>query len=366
MATGQALERARPQEQALIQVATELGVVRYAEGGGMMIDLTNPKLRDKYNVLAPAATIAKSDPNFTPSLSIICLNPDYENGGDFYPMDTSGSGQNRVVKTLALTKRALDQIAQKAGIEDLGPEIVYFGDRDQNVRITWHARIRNQDGWTYRLLFGSQEWIEEAEMAQLKASPPEWAQKSDSAYNEWWAKNWWGRVHKFRVRMTETKARLAAYRQALTVKQKYLPSEIGKPFLVATLTYTPDTSDPTVLRMLMTGGAQAETALFGPAPEQAALPAGDEPIEVHAAEEEGLPGFDRATGEIVEPERPKPAKDPVLPTGIHEGKHLSEVARIDPDYTRESLLKSASPKWGIGAEEWLAYWEGAEDASTTF
>ncbi|MCL5942118.1 MAG: hypothetical protein M1325_01085, partial [Actinobacteria bacterium] len=62
---GQALERVRPQERALIQVASELGIVRYAEGGGMLIDLTSPELHAQYNVLAPAATIAKGDPNFT-------------------------------------------------------------------------------------------------------------------------------------------------------------------------------------------------------------------------------------------------------------------------------------------------------------
>jgi len=163
--------------------------------------------------------------------------------------------------------------------------------------------------------------------------------------------------------MTESKAMLRAYRSALSLKQKYTPEELRKPFLVVSTHFTPDTSDIRILGMLMTGGAQAETALFGPAPDRVAIPAGDEPIEGHVAEEEELQSFDEATGEINEPARPKPANDPVLPDGPHKGKPLSEVARSDPDYTRETLLKSTSPKWGLGATEWLKYWaaEGGDD-----
>ncbi|MBN1837884.1 MAG: hypothetical protein JW820_18650 [Spirochaetales bacterium] len=361
----QALERARPQEGALIQVATELGVVKYAEGGGMLIDLTSPDLQKKYNVLAPAATIAKADPNFTPSLSVIQLNPDWENGGDFYPIETSGQGENKKVKALALTKKALDQIAQKAGIEDLGPEIVYFGEHSENVRVTWRARIRNQDGWNFREIFGSQEWIEEAEIELLKAKPPEWAQKGQSAYAKWWAENWWGRVHKFRVRMTETKARLAAYRQALTVKQKYLPEEIKKPFLVVSLTYTPDTSDPAVLAMLMGQGREATGLLYGSAPEHAGGPA-DEPPVVEVDPQDERPPCDPETGEVfdAEPEPEthgeRPKDDRTIPRGKYAGRLLSEVCKEDEAYSRQHFLK-VDPPLGPLTEDWLNYWYPKDD-----
>ncbi len=359
MTPSQALEKASPQEQALMAIAGQLpaGVVQYSPTGVLLVDLTSDKLQEQYNVLAPAATLAKADRNFTPSLSLVKLNPDPMNGGDFYPIETEGSGENKRVKMVALTKKALDQIGQKAGIADIGPDIVYFGARGENVRITWHAKVRNPDGWTYRELLGSQEWVEEAETALLKSSPPAWAQKSDSAYNEWWAKNWWGRVHKFRIRMTETKARLAAYRQALTVKQKYTPEEARKPFLVMSLVYTPDTSDPAVLGALMGQGQQAQQALFGPTPQPGQLT-----IEVPADEAETV---DMETGEIVEVEPetngPRPATDLQIPRGPMTGMLLSEVCRTHPEYAREKLLSTT--KLGPDVEAWLRYWHGEEAAS---
>lgn len=356
MTPGQALEKASPQEQALMAVAGQLpqGVVQYSPSGVLMVDLTSDELQKSYNVLAPAATLAKADRNFTPSLALVKLNPDYVNGGDFYPIETEGRGENKRVKMVALTKRALDQIAQKAGIQDVGPEIVYFGGRGENVRITWHARVRNPDGWTYRDLAGSQEWVEEAEMALLKSSPPEWATKSDSAYSEWWAKNWWGRVHKFRIRMTETKARLAAYRQELTVKQKYTPEEARKPFLVMSLSYTPDTSDPAVLAALMGQGAQAQQALFG-----SIVAAGQRALEAPSAEGETV---DTETGEIVdvEPETngPRPTSDVQIPRGPMAGMMLSEVCKDHKDWAKQHLWKTE--RLGLMTEEWLRYWHGEE------
>jgi hypothetical protein len=359
MTPSQALEKASPQEQALMAVAGQLpqGVVQYSASGVLMVDLTSDELQKRYNVLAPAATLAKADRNFTPSLSLVKLNPDPINGGDFYPIETEGSGDNKKVKMVALTKRALDQIAQKAGIQDTGPEIVYFGNRKENVRITWHAKVRNPDGWTYREIAGSQEWVEEAEMALLKSAPPAWAQKSDSAYNEWWAKNWWGRVHKFRIRMTETKARLAAYRQELTVKQKYTPEEAHKPFLVMSLSYTPDTSDPAVLGALMGQGQQAQQALFG-----AVVQAEQRAIEAADAASETV---DTETGEIIDvgPETngPRPTSDIQIPRGPMAGMLLSEVCQQHPDYARQKLLHT--PQLGPDTESWLRYFHGEEAVS---
>ena len=361
--------RARPQEQALVEMAKSLpaGIVQYSSTGALMIDLSSPELRKNFNVLAPAATIMRADPNFTPSLSVVYLDPDYDTGGDFYPQDTKGSGQNKRVDTVSLTKLALDKIAQKAGIEDLGPEIRYTGDRGQNVLVTWRSRIRNQDGWTFRPLFGSQEWNEESAMALLKADPPEWATKGESAYNTWWAKNWWGRVHKSRVRMTESKARLAAYRQALTVKSKYTIEESKKPFLVAALIYTPDTTDPNIVRMLMGQGQQAQNLLFGAAPLE--LPPGDiddtgEHVVGELLDEETgelLPAGDPETAEASEGEThgERPAEDVKIPQGKYANTMLSDVCRDDPTYARRYFL-NANDSLGPKTAAWLIYFHGTE------
>lgn len=70
---GQALERVRPQERALVQAASELGILQEA-GGALMIDLSKPELAERFNVLAPAATLVQADRNFTPSISVVNLD----------------------------------------------------------------------------------------------------------------------------------------------------------------------------------------------------------------------------------------------------------------------------------------------------
>ncbi len=62
MATGQALERARPQERALAEIAKQLpeGVVQQSPSGLTLINFANPELNRRCIVLAPAATMARS------------------------------------------------------------------------------------------------------------------------------------------------------------------------------------------------------------------------------------------------------------------------------------------------------------------
>jgi hypothetical protein len=367
---GQALERVRPQERALVQAASELGILREA-GGALMIDLSSPQLAENYNVLAPAATLVQADRNFTPSISVVNLDSSPA-GGDFYEIEKpKAASGNYAAKpgAYALSKRALDVIGKQAGIEDLAPEIHYFGARDQNVRVTWHCRVRRPDG-TYQTASGTREWIGEDEKAQLEGSIPDWATKGESARAKWWNDNWYGRVKRFRLPMTESKARLRAYRQVLTLKSKYSADEIARPFLVVSTTFTPDTSDPNILRMLFTGGEQATGLLYGPK----ALPAETEPIDVDATEHEEPPaGVDPGTGEIL-PDEPetfgeRPETDPKIPSGEHKGRLISEVARERPDYVRETLLASGSAKWGTAAEAWLKYWGhavGGDDDDVQF
>jgi hypothetical protein len=352
--TTQELERYSPQERALVDTAKAIGgdIVRYSESGAILIDLGAPALKERYNVLAPASTIAKADANFTPAISVVALD-----SKDFYP---TGKGENT---RYALSKVQLDQISKVAGIEDIGPQIDYFGDRFANVRITWTARMRRPDG-TWQIAVGSREWLEEDEREQLLGTVPDWVLKdgppdpSNATFNRWWNDRWFGQIKKHRLSMTETKARLRAYRSLLTVKGNYTKAELAKPFLVAATHFTPDTSDIRVLGMLMGQGTEAANLLYGPQPaHEDAIPGtcsesddtGEHyPIDFGANEE---------TGEIPT-HGERPADDPVLPAGPHEGKPISEVARMDPDYVRKMLLGSGSAKWGTAAEAWLTYWHG--------
>jgi len=353
-------------------VADGLGIVQYDDQGAIMINLADPKLKEQYNVLAPATTIFKADPNFTPAISVISLDIK-----DFYP---TSKGQDA---RYALSKVQLDQIAKVAGIEDESPDIVYFGRDNQNLRITWSARMRRPDG-TWQRGTGSREWIEADEMDKLLSSVPDYVTKvgppdrSNPKFNEWWAQNWYDRVKKHRMGMTETKARLRAYRSLLTVKGNYAKDELRKPFLIASTSFTPDTSDLRILGMLMTGGQEASNMLFGEGPVQIGAGAAVD-MSPDFDDDPQIPAdFDRETGEVrdgvidieakEEPAEPKtfgpaPETDLEIPRGPHKGKMLSELVRTERKYVEETILKSSNPSWGMCAEAWLkhVYGEGGGD-----
>lgn len=349
-----ALERVRPQERALVQAASSLGILQES-GGALMIDLSSARLAEQFNVLAPAATVIQADPNFTPSVSVVALTPD-----DFYEIEKpKAASGNFAAKpgASALTKRALDVIGKQAGIEDLGPEVKRFGDRLENLEVTWRARVRRPDG-TFQMLAGTREWIEADELELFEATAPEWARETPAKWAKYRAENWLGRIKKHRLGMTETKARLRAYRQALTLKSKYGPDETAKPFLVVSTTFTPDTSDLRVLGMLMGQGAEATNLLYGPqaAPDDS-IPGTCSELDDTGEHPAADFGADKETGEIP-PQTfgEQPTEDPVLPQGPHNGEPISQVARFDPDYVRDTLLNSKSPKWGEASEAWLRYY----------
>ena len=357
---GTALERVRPQERALVQAASELGIRCWEAGGIRMIDLSDPELADRYNVLSPAAVLMQADPNFTPMITALKMDP-REGAGDVYAIESTGSGNNRRMKFGAPLKTALEKLGEAAGIIELPP---IYDRRADGLTVTGGIKVRRPDG-TYATLYGTREWVTEREHAKVVGRCPTTKYNSDEPLSEpdkaAWIKKEWTRVQEFSGPMTESKAYLRAYRKALKLKQKYTPEELQKPFLVVSTTFTPDTSDPAVVRMLMTSGQQATALLYGPA----AVPDHDliegtyseEPTGEHDAPE----GVDPETGEIAEPARPRPAEDPVLPRGPHADKPLSEVARTDPDYVVTRLVGSDDPAWGLAAEAWLAYWAAEGD-----
>ena len=365
--TTQELERYSPQERALVDTAKALGgdIVRYSESGAILIDLSSPALKERYNVLAPASTIAKADPNFTPAISLVVLD-----ASDFYGVEYKGSGDNRQATQFALSKVQLDQIAKVAGIEDQHPDIQYFGDRYENVRVTFTARMRRPDG-TWQVARGSREWLEEDAKEALLGAAPKYVtdagplDQTNPKFNYWWGKEW-PRIKSFRLPMTETKARLRAYRELLTLKGKYTKEELAKPFLVAATHFTPDTSDIRVLGMLMQQGTEAAATLYG-------RPPADEAIPGTCSEDTGEHqevdfGADPQTGEIpTHGERPQ--EDPVLPAGPYEGIALSQVAREHPDYVSAQLPGwDRHPLWSTAGREWLRYWhgEGGDDNAISF
>lgn len=379
MATGEALERARPQERALAEIAKQLpeGVVQQSPSGITLINFAHPELNRRCIVLAPAATMARTDPNFTPAIHLVYINPDPE-AGDVYPIEKDKTGKP---KTLALTKVGLRKLGDKAGVEQLRPDIQYDG---KNVTVGAAIRVRQADG-VYRPYYESQNWIYEDEYEAVVSECPEKWGRGDNAHRlteqekkAWIAKRW-AQVRKSNLRMTESKALNAAYREALPgLQQKYLPEEFWfvdddgnrqpRPFLVQSNMFTPDTSDIRVLKMLMTGGEVATGMLYGSqsAAPSAALSDDDGVIDLVDIREDPPAGVNTETGEISEPAAAgevthgeMPTEDVKIPRGPHAGKMLSELAKEDPGYTKKTF--ASNEQWGPVEEQWRRYWHGEED-----
>lgn len=374
---GKELERLRPQEQALVRVAKELDIVQLSDDGrAMVIDLSSPKLAENYNVLYPAAALMPTDPNFTPSLNIVRIDPDPDHG-DVYPIESEGYGKNKKMKAGALLKTAVEKLGEAAGLVELPP---VWDRRGKDLHVICGLKARRSDG-TFKPVYGSREWIHDDEYEKVVNACPKTEYKSDQPLSpekrdEWIRKNW-ARVKEFREPMIESKAYLRAYRKALKLKAKYTPDELRKPFLVVSTLFTPDTSDIRILGMLMTGGQEAANTLYG---EPRQLEAGSEDVEsFEVMEGDDAPtGVDTETGEIIEGEvveeaeteadapatfGEKPETDLEIPRGPHKGKMLSELVRTERKYVEETILKSSNPSWGMCAEAWLkhVYGEGGGD-----
>ena len=151
--TGQALAVRRPQEQALAEIAKQLpaGVVSLGEGGLVVVNFANAELNRRAIVLAPAATMARTDPNFSLAIHLVYINPDPD-AGEVYAIEKDKNGKP---KALALLKPALRKLGDKAGVQQLKPDIKYDG---LNVTVTAGIRKRGDDG-IYTPYFESQNWI---------------------------------------------------------------------------------------------------------------------------------------------------------------------------------------------------------------
>ncbi len=364
---GQALERARPQERALIEIGKNLpeGVVQYSGSGLLMIDLSVPALAQNCIVLAPSTTMMRSDPNFTPALTLVYLNPDPD-AGDFYAIEKDQSGKP---KMLALTKVGLRKLGDKS-VTQLPSKNEYH---DRGVTVTAGLNVRQPDG-TWKPIYQSQDWISDDEYeATVAECPKQWGRGesahrlTDQEKEDWIKKNWIQR-RRSNLRVTESKAMNAAYREALPgIRHKYSPEELWmtveedgkpvkkvKPFLVVSTTFTPDTSNPVILKMMMDQGQQAAELLYG---DTIAV----DPAEVELIDEpQGAAPACDSDGVVVETHGEKPAEDIEIPRGPFKGQLLSDLARDQKEYVRKTFLKSTNATLGPLSDEWLRYWHGDE------
>jgi hypothetical protein len=379
-----ALEQVRPDQRALAQVASDLGVLKInAATGAMMIDLRAEGLAERFNILSPSTTIMQANPNFTPSLSIVDINPDL-NKGDVYPLETDYQGKPKPNSPYALTKVGIRKLATAAGITTLAPRIQPCGPQGRDVVITATITYRGPDGLR-KEDSDSADWHYEEEYENVVANCPEaYSGKplTEQQRADWIRKNW-KRVRGFGWRITETKAMLRACRDVLVLPGKFWLADLQKPFLVPSVTFTPDPNDKETLHAILGIGQKAIAALYGPAAASVeeisrALEAGDDD-EPPSHDPDTGEVFDMAIGQTIEepaeealaaqaatePTKTathgdRPTEDRQIPQGIHRGKMLSEVCRTNAQYAR-AHFETAKTALGPLTEEWLFFWHGPPD-----
>jgi hypothetical protein len=290
--------------------------------------------KDKYNVLIPGDMTTQLTPFLRPIARQVEIDPDPDHG-DVYPITQRKQGEDWVATELGLSAVALNKLASVAGMLDIPQASGRVDDgRDPDV-VTHRATmaIRLPDG----------EWRVLTRECTIKLSTLEkevQTQKRARADQYKWSDSKLAAeirkemlLHeKFMERKAETGAKNRVVRAALSLRSKYTPKELERPFVIAAV--VPDANQPELRERLLDQASSASAALFGPgqarvgaAPRQLTGGPPVEVVEEATAEAEGgeltadelgavaveaeQQTLDQATGEVVEdPDWSKPASGP--------------------------------------------------------
>lgn len=274
------------------------------------------ELEQRCVMLTAAAQVVQVDRNYSPIPRVVSIDIDR----DTYKVGRikTGPGRNDWDDQVALTSRALSQIAERAGIEHFDTQRVHFpGGVETIVR----ARYRGPDGvWVYATGSKVVNYEQRAERVRLDAvekreKEKEWARKDNKAIPDDLTE---AELQKqvvldrdFLLEKAETKAWARAVRRitgAASYPKKALTDREGR-FFVLTWSFTPDYNDPSVAKLIDANYRTATAELFEgqtpqlPAPQvtsegpkSAAEFAAREPVD----DDEGVPDEDEVPAE--EPE----------------------------------------------------------------
>jgi hypothetical protein len=339
--------------QLALRTKLEESIVHKDEQGHVTLSIS-PAMSAQMNVLAPTAIIAQEDPFFRPGFTVVTLDPDKENGADFYNMKGKW----------APTKVALQKLGDAAGVT-FDPSLSHgitgkveevelkSGKKVRVDSYTYHAvgYVRRSDG-TNKTLTADEEWIPWVALSECKDD-----------------KEFIFSARK-RAQMIRSKAMNGVLRQALSIKQAYTQAEAHRPFFVVGYNWSPDVTDPNTAKIIASLVGADTAALYGPAETQAALPSADDAPFIEADEAEGadIPfaqeypaeeapeGVDPVTGEVVdeaetiecepveeaaaepvgltdeETKRFEALADHILTIGDYEGMTIGAAFAKDPDY----------------------------------
>ena len=301
--TSQELARREALQPELQQAGVE--IVTDAEGRYRSIEFPE-QLREQMNVLMPVSEIVQADPNYTPSIRAVRLDPrvDAKTKGGIHFYNQGSANEPR----LAPTKQALEILADLAGVQLAAVRPLRREELEAHPEGSFGyeatIQIRRSDG-TPRTITRSRVWDSEVEREKIieqvaKLNKPD-AEKQAEFRRRWLQEREHGKAK------TESKAVLRAIRAALQIPHTFSAEDAKKPFVVVGYSFTPDYSDPEIRRLVVERGLAASGEVFGRELGAGSPMPGDEPdAEAAAAADAAAPRAGEAS-ERTPPDSPAPA-----------------------------------------------------------
>jgi len=242
--------------------------------------------KSNFNVLVPRE-LGPLPPYHTPQMAVVHVNPDPE-AGDIYPLPGGKFG---------LSKVALDKISMAAAVNWV-PELSGRTDDGSDPNLVSYrmvGKVKDLNG-QWRTILGTKEVNLVAIEQELREAMPrrDWVQKiqdhkkrvqaiEDAVTKEMI------QFRKHRVARAQSGAMTRAIRSAFAIRSNYTKEALSRPFVLAKVVFTPDYSNPEVVRFLLAEATGTLRELYGSAAQSTgqlppALPAViDEPDEPETA-----------------------------------------------------------------------------------
>lgn len=223
------------------------------------------RMSETHNILQPISEIAQADPDWSPRIVEVHIDPTLDPPKGNATRSFSGKHVYVQDNMLALRKDAILLIAKAAGIDVDVDEVDRRKLKDTEIAYKAVATMRRSDG-TLERWPGGRKLDTAVEREKVKSQC-----YKNGALDENYFRKRWATELDFLPQKCESKAVLRAVSAALQLKRGgYTEPELSKPFLVIAWSFTP--SDPEVRRELALAAAGA---LYGrraiAAPEAAEL-----------------------------------------------------------------------------------------------
>ncbi len=220
--------------------------------------------RSKVNVLIPGSMAVQINPYLVPMAREVRLDPDPVNG-DVFPLSQRKVGDRWVATALGIAAVGLFTLSNVAGILEVPQGSGRVDDGSDPGVCTYRATMvmRLPDGqWLPKVRECTVKLVTLAkEIRALKAKKAEEYKWNDQRLEAEIAKELLLK-EKFLERLAETGAKTRCIRAMLSIRGKYTPEQIARPFVVAGV--VTDMSRPEMQQLALQQAAAVIPALFGP------------------------------------------------------------------------------------------------------